>query len=203
LLAPNPHHRPRKRPGKPVRPLKAIGRLGKVYGVFPHAGTAAAVLGVCRNSIINALRGGTRSAGYYWRYVGTPDELQPLNPNVLANHGARRTIPEAFRPRPVVVAIPSNKYTARKPSQVQVEYVPDAPSPRPAVAKVIATDGSNPARAGMDAAAFAVAQERGRFEKARAYNPALTWEGWITVAGKKRGRPPRRDSGAAAKGVGL
>jgi hypothetical protein len=44
--------------------------------------------------------------------------------------------------------------------------------------------------------------ERGRFEKARAYNPALTWEGWITVAGKKRGRPPRRDSGAA-KGVAL
>jgi hypothetical protein len=44
--------------------------------------------------------------------------------------------------------------------------------------------------------------ERGRFDKARAYNPALTWEGWITVAGKKRGRPPRRDSGAV-KGVEL
>jgi hypothetical protein len=49
----------------------------------------------------------------------------------------------------------------------QVEYVPDAPAPRPTVARVIVTDGSNPARAGMDAAAFAVAQERGRFDKAR------------------------------------
>jgi hypothetical protein len=122
------------------------------------------------------------------------------------NMARKRTRPTAPLPKvvnpTVVVALPSSSYTAPKPSTRQVEYVPDAPAPHPTVARVIVTDGSNPARAGMDAAAFAVAQERGRFDKARQYNPALTWEGWITVAGKKRGRPPRRDSGKV-KGVGL
>jgi hypothetical protein len=127
--------------------------------------------------------------------------------NELRERLARNdTSPTAILPKvvnpTVVVVIPSSSYTAPKPSTRQVEYVPDAPAPRSTVARVIATDGENPARAGMDAAAFAVAQERGRFDKARQYNPALTWEGWITVAGKKRGRPPRRDSGTA-KGVGL
>jgi hypothetical protein len=68
--------------------------------------------------------------------------------------------------------------------------LPKVVNPTVMVASSYAADDNTP-----------TAFERGRFDKARAYNPALTWEGWITVAGKKRGRPPRRDSGAA-KGVG-
>jgi hypothetical protein len=71
----------------------------------------------------------------------------------------------------------------RRPVQ-RVTYLPEQTPATPVV-----VDGDTP-----------TAFERGRFDKARQYNPALTWEGWITVAGKKRGRPPRRDSGAA-KGV--
>jgi hypothetical protein len=67
--------------------------------------------------------------------------------------------------------------------------LPKVVNPTVVVANSYAADGDTP-----------TAFERGRFDKARQYNPALTWEGWITVAGKKRGRPPRRDSGKV-KGV--
>jgi hypothetical protein len=70
--------------------------------------------------------------------------------------------------------------------------LPKVVNPTVVVASSYAADSDTP-----------TAFERGRFDKARQYNPALTWEGWITVAGKKRGRPPRRDSGKylMAKGV--
>jgi hypothetical protein len=124
-----------------------------------------------------------------------------------ANHTSRKSKPrkaldsgrvDKLTP-PCVITTAISPKVVNPTVVVAVAPTPSSPS---TVARVIVTDGSNPARAGMDAAAFAVAQERGRFDKARQYNPALTWEGWITVAGKKRGRPPRRDSGAV-KGVEL
>jgi hypothetical protein len=127
VIASNPHHRlfPQRPAQGHAKPVKAIGPRGKVFGVFPHADQAAAALGIWRNAIVSALRKGNRAAGYYWRYVGVPDELQPLNNRLRSDHGT--------------------------------------PPPQPP--------------------------------------PELTWEGWITVAGKKRGRPPRRDSGKVKKGV--
>jgi hypothetical protein len=182
VIASNPHHRlfPQRPAQGHAKPVKAIGPRGKVFGVFPHADQAAAALGIWRNAIVSALRKGNRAAGYYWRYVGVPDELQPLNNRLRSDHGTRPPIPDRFLPR--------------------------APEPvRPQSARAVVYQGRNldySTRAREPIIERTPADfERGRFDKARAYNPALTWEGWITVAGKKRGRPPRRDSGAA-KGVG-
>lgn len=105
----------------------------------------------------------------------------------------------------VVTPLPSSKRPAHRPSERQVEYVPDAAPLDPAAVGIPTVlpaddDGGNPDRVGFDALAFVEADRRARYERARAYNPALTWEQFNKP--ETRGRKPRLDSGAA-KGVHL
>jgi hypothetical protein len=193
LIAHNPHHRlfPRRRQGH-AKPVKAIGPRGQVYGVFSHADQAAAALGIWRNAIISALRKGNRAAGYHWRYMGVPDELQPPLNTRRRSSCRRQPIPDRFLPREEDLRPPP---PPPPPTVVSKGRFLDA-RPVTRIEHASLTGREDPDRRPSDF-------ERGRFEKARQYNPALTWEEWRNLVERKPYSPrrrPRLDSGAA-KGV--
>jgi hypothetical protein len=175
MIAHNPHHR--LFPQRPVqghaKPVKAVGPRGKVYGVFPHADQAAAALGIWRNAIISALRKGNRAAGYHWRYVGVPDECQPLPNTRLRSSCQRREIPERFWPRAEPPAPPTVVSKGRN-----LDYSPRTPE--------------------LEVDRTPADWERGRFERARTINPLLTWAHWLEITHKEpMGRKPKRREGVA------